>query len=121
MTARVEVLGLPPRQAARLRADARIAAALAALPPRVGSARVAFTDVNATKGGVDIRCAITVSLRGRKRLHAEAVATTPRQALDGALTRLERRLSRTQKLERDLGRRPKKYYAAARQTTGRKG
>jgi ribosome-associated translation inhibitor RaiA len=115
----VEVRGLPPWKAAGLRADNRVAAALAALPPRVGSARVSFTDVNAAKGGVDIRCAITVSLHGRKRLHAESVATTPRQALDGALTRLERRLARTQQLERDLGRRPKKYYAAARQT-GRK-
>jgi ribosome-associated translation inhibitor RaiA len=119
MTARVEVLGLPAWRAARLRADTRVAAALAALPPRVASARVAFTDINAAKGGIDIRCAITVSLRGRRRLHAEAVATTPRQALDGALARLERRLARTQALERDLGRRPKKYYAATRLAGGK--
>jgi ribosome-associated translation inhibitor RaiA len=119
MTARVEVIGLPARQAARVRADARVAEALAALPPRVGSARVAFTDVNATKGGIDIRCAITVTLRGRRRLHAEDVATTPRQALDGALVKLERRLVRIQKLDRDLKRRPKKYYAAARLAGGK--
>jgi ribosome-associated translation inhibitor RaiA len=114
MTARVEVIGLAPARAARLRADVRVAAALAALPPRVTSARVTFTDVNAAKGGPDLRCAISVNLRGRRRLHVSDVATTPRQALDGAVARLERRLARTEKTERDLRRRPKKYYAAAR-------
>ena len=114
MTLRVDVLGLLASQAARLRADTRAVAALAELPARVSGARVAFTDVNGTKGGVDIRCAVTVSLRGRGRLHAEARATTPRQALTGALARLERRLARQQGLDRDLRRRPKKYYAATR-------
>ncbi len=85
----------------------------------MSSARVVFTDVNGAKGGLDILCAMTVSLRGRRRLHAEDVATTPRQALDGALAKLERRLVRTQELDRDLGRRPKKYYAAARLAGGR--
>jgi ribosome-associated translation inhibitor RaiA len=118
MTTRVEVIGLPAWRAARLRADARVAAALGARPPRVGRARRSFTDVNGAKGGIDIRCAITVSLHGRRRLHAEDVAATPRQALDGALTKLQRRLGRTQALERDLGRRPKKYYAAARLAGG---
>jgi ribosome-associated translation inhibitor RaiA len=114
MTARVEVSGIPARQAARLRADARVAAALAELPPRVTSARVAFTDDNGAKGGLDKRCAITVSLRGRRRLHVAEVAATPRQALDGALAKLERRLVRTEEQDRDSRRRPKKYYAAAR-------
>jgi putative sigma-54 modulation protein len=114
MTARVDVSGLPARRAVRLRADARVAAALAALPRRVSSARVTFTDVNGAKGGVDIRCAITVSLRGRRRLHVEDVATTPRQALDEALAKLERRVLRTEEFDRDSRRRPKKYYAATR-------
>jgi ribosome-associated translation inhibitor RaiA len=114
MRTRVEVLGLAPRRAAGLRASTRVAAALAELPPEVSSGRVTFSDENATKGGLDVRCAITVSLRGRRRLHVEDRATSPRQALDGALRKLERRLTRTQGMDRQKRRRPKKYYAAAR-------
>jgi ribosome-associated translation inhibitor RaiA len=114
MMARVDVSGLPAYRAVRLRAEARVAAALAALPPCVTSARVTFTDVNGDKGGVDIRCGITVSLRGRRELHVDDVATTPRQALDGALAKLGRRVLRTEEVDRDNRCRPKKYYAAAR-------
>jgi len=87
---------------------------MAELPPEVSSGRVTFSDENATKGGLDVRFAITVSLRGRRRLHVEDRATSPRQALDGALRKLERRLTRTQGMDREKRRRPKKYYAAAR-------
>ena len=117
MMARVEVRGLPTARSARLRADQRVAAAIAALPSRVTSARVVFSDDNGDKGGVDMRCAITVNLRGRRRLHVEDVATRPRQALDGALAKLERRMLRTEESERDSRRRPKKYYAASRVTS----
>jgi ribosome-associated translation inhibitor RaiA len=119
MMTQVDVSGLSPRRAVRLGADSRVAAAVAALPSVVTSARVIFTDVNGDKGGVDIRCAITVSLRGRRRLHVDDVATTPRQALDGALAKLERRVLRTEEADRDNRRRPKKYYAAARQAAKR--
>lgn len=114
MIARVDVSGLPPRRAAGLRADARVARALAGLPSRVTAARVVFRDENAAKGGRDIRCAITLSLAGRGRLHVADVATTPRRALDGALDKLARRLTRTQQRERQKARRPKKYHVAAR-------
>jgi ribosome-associated translation inhibitor RaiA len=114
MIARVEVSGLPPRRAVGLRADSRVANALAALPSRVTAARVVFRDENAAKGGVDMRCAITVSLAGRGRMHVADVATTPRRALDGALDKLARRLARTQQRERQSSRRPKKYHVAAR-------
>ncbi|HXD96795.1 MAG TPA: HPF/RaiA family ribosome-associated protein [Candidatus Acidoferrum sp.] len=116
MIARVEVRGLPATRSARLRADQRVAAAIAALPPRVTSARVVFSDVNGAKGGLDMRCAITVNLSGRRRLHVEDLATTPRQALDGALAKLDRRMLRTEESDRDSRRRPKKYYAASRVT-----
>jgi ribosome-associated translation inhibitor RaiA len=112
VTARVEVAGLPPRRAAGVRP--RVAKALAALPSRITTARLLFRDENAAKGGVDVRCAITVSLSGRGRIHVADVGTTPRQALDGALDRLSRRLARTQQRERDRSRRPKKYHVAAR-------
>jgi len=47
------------------------------------------------------------------------LATTPRQALDEALAKLERRVLRTEEFDRDGRRRPKKYYAAARLAGGR--
>jgi ribosome-associated translation inhibitor RaiA len=118
MIARVDVSGLPPRRAGSLRVDARVVKALAALPSRVTSAQVVFRDENAAKGGADIRCAITVSLAGRGRIHVAEVATTPRQALDEALTKLARRLARTQERDRDNARRPKKFYAATRKAAG---
>lgn len=87
--------------------------------PVVGSdgalcAWVVFSDQNGAKGGLDIRCGITVSVGGRSRLHAQDQAATPRQALDGALAKLERRLLRAETSSRDNRRRPKKYFAAAR-------
>lgn len=114
MIARVDVSGLPPRRAVGLRADARVAKFLAALPSRVTAARVVFRDENAAKGGRDMRCAITVSLAGRGRIHVAELSTTARQALDGALDKLARRLARTQQRERQRSRRPKKYHVAAR-------
>jgi ribosome-associated translation inhibitor RaiA len=57
---------------------------------------------------------VTVSVPHRGRVHVEGRAITARLALDGALTRLERRLARTAAVARDSRRRPKKYYAAAR-------
>jgi len=44
---------------------------------------------------------------------------SPRRALDGALANLERRVLRTEEADRDNRRRPKKYYAAARQAAKR--
>jgi hypothetical protein len=116
MIARVEVRGLPAAQSARLRADKRVALAIAGLPSRVTSTRVVFSDDNGAKGGPDKRCAITVNLSGRRRLHVEDVATTSRQALDNTLAKLQRRIQRTEESDRDLRRRPKKYYAASRVT-----
>jgi ribosome-associated translation inhibitor RaiA len=116
MIAQVEVRGLSAAQSARLRADTRVAAAIAVLPSRVNSARVVFSDDNGAKGGLDKRCAVTVNLSGRRRLHVEDVATTARQALDNALAKLDRRILRTEESDRDSRRRPKKYYAASRVT-----
>jgi ribosome-associated translation inhibitor RaiA len=113
MSARVEIQGLPARETARLRSDRRLAAALEAMPPRASTARVAFADDNGPKGGPAMRCALTVSLPPRRRIHVDARAVTTRLAFDAALAKLERRLSRSQETIRESGRRPKKYYAAA--------
>jgi ribosome-associated translation inhibitor RaiA len=114
MTARVQVLGLPRASAARVRAVARLTAALADLPDRVSSARLASIDDNGPKGGVAVRCGVTVSVAGWGRLHVEERATTPALALTGALAKLERRLDRRRVIERESRRRPKKYFAATR-------
>ena len=112
MNARIDVLGLSPREAAALRADTATVGALAALARQGSSVRVAFTDDNGPKGGLDIRCTVTVGIPRRGRLYAEARATTPRLALRGALAHLERRLARAAAIVRASRRRPKKYYAA---------
>jgi CBS domain-containing protein len=100
--------------ARRLRLAARMRATLAALPGRVTSARLTFTDQDGPRGGPAVRCAATVTLAGWGRLHVEDDDATPELALAGALARLQRRLDRRRELDRERGRRPKKYYAAAR-------
>jgi ribosome-associated translation inhibitor RaiA len=121
MNARVEVLGLPRTTANRLRTSQQLVTALAGLPGRVSSARVTFTDDNGPKGGVAVRCAVTVGVAGWGRLHVEERSTTPRLALNGALVKLERRLQRRRAIDRDRQRRPKKYFAAARTLAGGDG
>jgi ribosome-associated translation inhibitor RaiA len=74
--------------------------------------RVAFTDENGPKGGMDTRCAITVELPRRPPLHASTVAGDPRSAFDGAVDTLERELERARGKRRDQARRPRKYYVA---------
>ena len=112
MTAQLEVRGLPPQAAAGLRADPHVAGALTELARRPARARVAFTDENGLKGGPAMRCAVTVNVPSRGRVHVEAKAISARLALDIALRKLERRLAREAAIARDARRRPKKYYAA---------
>jgi ribosome-associated translation inhibitor RaiA len=75
-------------------------------------ARVAFTDDNGPKGGVHIRCAVTVEAPRRPAVHAEAVAEGPRLALDTVLEILGRELKGQRERRRDAARRPKKYFVA---------
>ena len=114
MRPRVEVVGLSAVERARVRSDRRLAAALAALPSRASSARLAFTDENGPKGGPAMRCALTLRLPPRREIHVEARAVSTRVAIDRALDRLDRRLARSEELIRERRRRPKKYYAAER-------
>jgi ribosome-associated translation inhibitor RaiA len=79
---------------------------------RATASVVTFTDINGPKGGVDIRCAVTVEVPGRPPQHANALAADARLALDGALEALERELLRDRGKRRDLARRPKKYFVA---------
>ena len=74
--------------------------------------RVGFTDENGPKGGVDIRCAITVELPRRPAVHADALAESHRLAFDMAFEALEREIGRDRERARDVQRRPKKYFVA---------
>jgi len=84
------------------------------LPRPPIAVRVGFTDENGPKGGVGIRCAITVDLPRRRSLHAEDMAAAPRQAFDLAFDALERRALKEVDRARDGRRRPKKYFVAKR-------
>jgi hypothetical protein len=77
------------------------------------AARVGFTDENGPKGGVGIRCALTVEIPRRPAKHASGLGETPRLAFDAAYTALEHELSRERQRRRDVARRPKKYFAAS--------
>jgi ribosome-associated translation inhibitor RaiA len=79
---------------------------------RPTSTRVAFTDENGPKGGVDIRCAVTMEVPGRPTKHASALAQNHRLAFDSAIAALEREVTRERQRRRDAARRPKKYYVA---------
>jgi ribosome-associated translation inhibitor RaiA len=73
---------------------------------------VTFDDINGPKGGVDIRCAITVDVPHHPAVHASALAADQRLALDAALEALEHELVRERQRRRTLARRPKKYFVA---------
>lgn len=111
---RLELRGVPRAEIAQTGATARLRQALADLPYGAVRARLVFTDDNGPKGGRATRCAVTVALPRRAAMHLEETAASPRLALDGVLTKLARRLGRAQGTWRELKRRPKKYYAAAR-------
>jgi len=76
------------------------------------AARVGFTDENGPKGGVGMRCALTVEIPRRPATHANGLGETPRLAFDAAYAALEHELSRERQRRRDVARRPKKYFAA---------
>ncbi len=79
---------------------------------RPTSSRVVFTDDNGPKGGVDMRCTVTVEIPRRPGVHASAIAESARLAFDGALEALGRELVRDRQRRRDMARRPKKYFVA---------
>jgi ribosome-associated translation inhibitor RaiA len=77
-------------------------------------AQVLFVDENGPKGGIDIRCALTVRLPFRPSVRVEHMGQTHRRAFDEAFTVLERQLERDVERARQSRRRPKKYYVAKR-------
>jgi len=110
----VEIRGIARDPALRARVARRLRGALARLHVRPAEGRVTFCDQDGPKGGIAIRCALTVRLPSRPALRVECTAETPRLAFDGAFPALERRLARYRVRARDLSRRPKKHYLAKR-------
>jgi ribosome-associated translation inhibitor RaiA len=80
---------------------------------RPTSTHVTFADINGPRGGVDIRCAVTLEVPHQPTLHASALAADLRLALDGAMAALEHELVRQRQRRRTLARRPRKYFVAA--------
>lgn len=76
------------------------------------SGRATFTDENGPKGGRAMRCALTVTLPYRPRIHVERTGTDQRRAFDAAIGSLGRELRRYRERDRVAKRRPKKYFAA---------
>ena len=58
------------------------------------SVRVAFHDDDGPRGGVAIRCALTMRVPGRSLIRVEHTARTHRAAFDGSFAILERQLRR---------------------------
>lgn len=111
---RVEMTGIPKGQLST-QLKAQVAARLGMLPLRATTAALRFVDDNGPKGGRAMRCSLTLKTPGRPPIHAGAVATTRRFAVDAVLAKLERRLARVWDADRDNRRHPRKYFVASRQ------
>jgi ribosome-associated translation inhibitor RaiA len=114
----IDIEGLAGDRALRTRCARRTRLALAHLGMTPLAVRINFTDENGPKGGVSVRCAITVPVPRRAAVHVEHLAPSPGTAFDGALDTLEDHLAQRRRREREAGRRPKKYYVAKRVLTG---
>ena len=110
----VQIIGIEGEARLRARTAKLMEEALARLGLRPVSGRATFFDDNGPKGGLAMRCALTVRLPYRPSIRVERTAETARLALDAAFPVLERRLERYRERDRDSKRHPKKYFAASR-------
>jgi ribosome-associated translation inhibitor RaiA len=110
----VVIEGLGDDRALRTLISGKIANTLARLQVVATAVRVQFSDENGTKGGVDLRCSVTIDVPHRPELHADTVAPDARLAFEQAFAALERQIERARERGRAKRRRPKKYYLAKR-------
>lgn len=113
----IDIQGLPTRSALRARIEKQMNEALSPLHVKPVAGKVTFFDENGPKGGVAIRCALTVRVPYRPVMRVEHVADTPRRAFDAGFATLERQLKKYRERRAVLRRRPKKYYVAKRLLT----
>lgn len=110
----IDIRGIRINPTLRARIGKRMTAALAPIRIRPVTAQVTFFDENGPKGGIAIRCALTVRLPYRPTLRVEHMDETPRLAFDRGFATLERRLERYSERARENQRHPKKYFVAKR-------
>lgn len=113
-TMSVLIEGLGDDRALRTLISGKVTTTLARLQVPVTTVRVQFSDENGTKGGVDMRCSVTIHVPHRPELHADTVAVDPRLAFEQAFAALERQIERDRERGRADRRHPKKYYLAKR-------
>jgi len=114
----IDIQGMARDRALRARAAKVVAAALEPIKMAPIRAKITFFDDNGPKGGRGMRCAVDVRLPYRPPIRVEQVAETSRLAFDGAFGALERQLERYRVRDRDIKRRPKKYFVAKRLLAG---
>ena len=114
----IEIRGIGRDRVLSARVSAHVGAALASLRVAPVAARITFFDDNGPKGGLGMRCALDVRVPYRPAIRIERVAATSRLAFDRAFATLGRQLERYRERDRDIKRRPKKYFVAKRLLTG---
>lgn len=114
----IDIQGVERDRALRARAIKVIGAALESIRQAPVRAKITFFDDNGPKGGLGKRCAVDVRLPYRPAIRVEQIAQTSRLAFDGAFSALERQLERYRERDRDIKRRPKKYFVAKRLLAG---
>jgi len=114
----IDIHGVEKDTALRARAAKVVGAALEHIKLAPIRAKVTFFDDNGPKGGLGMRCAMDVRLPYRPAIRVEQAAETTRLAFDGAFAALERKLERYRERDRDIKRRPKKYFVAKRLLAG---
>jgi putative sigma-54 modulation protein len=108
----IEIVGLAIAPTLRNRIVRRIRRLLAGVRTNPVVVRVSLADVNGPKGGLDVRCAIDVTVPRTAPFHAEQTAASDVTAFDLSAAAMWRQISRRLERREDSGRHPKKYYAA---------
>lgn len=110
----IEIVGFTITPSLKARVTRQLRRALTGVQAQPVHARVSFTDVNGPKGGLDIRCAIDVTIPRTKPFHVEEMAADGVTAFDQSAAAITQQIARRLERRTDSGRHPKKYYAARR-------
>jgi ribosome-associated translation inhibitor RaiA len=110
----IDIHGIPNSSQLRTRITKQLEKALAPLQAKPVSARVTFSDENGPRGGLGMRCALTVRVPRRPVMRVVQQAATPWRAFDESFATLERQLAKYRERRAERPRRPKKYYVAKR-------
>jgi hypothetical protein len=114
----IDIRGIDGNRLLQAHVRRQMSRALAPLRVTPVGAAVVFLDENGPKGGIDIRCTLTVRVPFQPSVRVEHMGPTHRRAFDQAFAALERRLDRDTERARQSRRRPKKYFVAKRLLTG---